>query len=148
MRDSGARDLFDFERQSNPQRWRRVAFTSDKRGRPIAYLRTSSSPMRWFRIGYDEARLLVSTGRAEQEPYRSSAPRANPDDSAELRYQRAVGHGERPSTARQAARNPGRAVGRMAPNCPSCGALVRLANPPRPLVECAECGQVSMVRRP
>jgi hypothetical protein len=72
---------------------------------------------------------------------------ASPDTPAR-RFQRAVGHGERLSTARKAAANPGRATGRMAPNCPMCGALVRLPNPLPATVTCRGCGAVSQVRRP
>lgn len=79
----------------------------------------------------------------------ASAPERNPRrDSPELRYQRAVGHGETVATARTAARNPGRATGRTTPNCPTCGALVRLPNPVPPRVRCHQCGSESMVRRP
>jgi hypothetical protein len=78
---------------------------------------------------------------AERNPRRSA-------DTPEMRYQRAVGHGERLATARKAAANPGRAVGRMSPNCPMCGALVRLPNPVPPRVTCHQCGAESQVRRP
>lgn len=48
-----------------------VSFTTDKRGRPIAYkfTRGAISP-RNIRIGYDQAKLLVSTGQAKEIPYR------------------------------------------------------------------------------
>lgn len=42
---------------------REVRFAVDKRGRPVAF-RYCRSGMRWFRCGYDEAKLLVATGQA------------------------------------------------------------------------------------
>ena len=44
---------------------KQIAFTTDKNGKPIAY-RNSPVQMRWFRIGYEEAKLLIATGQAEQ----------------------------------------------------------------------------------
>lgn len=44
---------------------KQIAFTTDKNGKPIAY-RNSPIQMRWFRIGYEEAKLLIATGQAEQ----------------------------------------------------------------------------------
>jgi hypothetical protein len=45
-----------------------IAFTADKNGKPIAYY-WSSLAMRWIRIGYDKAKMLVSTGGADQVDY-------------------------------------------------------------------------------
>lgn len=56
--------------KANPAaRQTQVSFTVDKNGKPRAY-RVSMSQMRHFPIGYDEAKLLVSTGQAKQVPYR------------------------------------------------------------------------------
>lgn len=55
---------------------RYVAFTADKHGRPLAYI-TYQATMRWFRIGLDEAKVLVATGAAEQVPYCPNRPHAH-----------------------------------------------------------------------
>lgn len=54
-------------RESNPRK--SVSFTTDKHGRPIAYL-VSMQQMRNFRIPLDEAKLMVETGEADEVPYR------------------------------------------------------------------------------
>jgi hypothetical protein len=51
-----------------------VAFTVDKHGRPLAYFWGGSCrgipQPRWFRMGYDEAKLAVATGAARETTYR------------------------------------------------------------------------------
>ena len=59
-------------KRRNPDKGKRlIAFTVDKRGRPIAY-RDDRKAERWIRISYDEAKMQVSTGKATQVPYRKS----------------------------------------------------------------------------
>jgi hypothetical protein len=143
MRDVGARDLFDFERaQRNPDNAARVA----QLRRSLYFWRSQIRAAR--DMGEPNERLEAMAREATREIARLRRQRSNPADTPAVRYQRAVGHGERPATARKAAANPGRATGRMAPNCPSCGALVRLRNPMPQTVTCHGCGTVSQVRRP
>jgi hypothetical protein len=63
----------------NPQTL--VAFTTDRRGKPIAYreLRYAGGT-RYVRMGYDDARLLVSTGQAKETSFRPL--KSNPADTA------------------------------------------------------------------
>jgi len=68
-------------KQYNPATLKKVSFTVDKHGRPIAY--RESGPgiggYRLFRIGLDEARALISTGQAREVPFRTAAGgRGNP----------------------------------------------------------------------
>jgi len=41
----------------------RIWFTTDRNAKPVAY-RVSYKQMRCFRIGLDEAKLMVATGKA------------------------------------------------------------------------------------
>jgi hypothetical protein len=50
------------------KRIRQVAFTSNRKGQPIAY-RWCTSCIRWFRVGYEEARFAVATGEAIEVRY-------------------------------------------------------------------------------
>lgn len=53
---------------------KKIAFSVDKRGKLLAYVysRSSASPFgRWFRIPWDEAKLLLSTEAAIEVPYDS-----------------------------------------------------------------------------
>jgi hypothetical protein len=52
-----------------------VKFGADKNGTPLAY-RYSNKAMRWFRMSYDEAQLLVSTGAATVYCYKGQYPSA------------------------------------------------------------------------
>lgn len=45
-----------------------IAFTTDKNGKPLAY-RWSSLQMRWFRMPYDKAKVLVATNSADETTY-------------------------------------------------------------------------------
>lgn len=45
-----------------------IAFTADKRGRPIAYY-WSRPCMRWMRMGLEAAKVDVATGNAIEVPY-------------------------------------------------------------------------------
>jgi hypothetical protein len=45
-----------------------IAFTADKNGRPVAY-RWDLTCFRWFRIGYDEAKLRIALGTAREVRY-------------------------------------------------------------------------------
>ena len=56
----------DQNRRAFP-RDRQFAFTADRHGRPIAYL--SSQSFRWFRIGYEYAKLMVATEQGTRVPY-------------------------------------------------------------------------------
>lgn len=56
--------------KENPTQ-KEVSFTTDKRGSPVAYKFTRGALYpRNIRIGYDAAKLLVSTGQAKEIPYR------------------------------------------------------------------------------
>lgn len=44
-----------------------VLFTTDKNGKPLAYRRSLQSGIRYFRISYDEAKMLVATGQAIED---------------------------------------------------------------------------------
>ena len=46
-----------------------IAFTADKNGKPIAYY-WSRRAVRWIKIGYDKAKVLVGSGDADQTEYR------------------------------------------------------------------------------
>jgi hypothetical protein len=133
----------------------------ERNPRPSDYSRESAEQLRrrlyfWrpqiraYRASGDPDEQLESMARTVERELarRRRSRRPNPADTPEMRYQRAIGHGERLATARKAAANPGRATGRMAPNCPMCGALVRLPNPIPPRVTCHNCGTPSLVRRP
>ncbi len=52
------------EQKQNPPKF--VAFTVDKNGKPIAYREIRSGGIRYVRINYDEAKMLVSTGQAQE----------------------------------------------------------------------------------
>ena len=56
----------------------RIAFTADKRGRPVAYAWNGRFAVgafggRWVRFPLDEARILVASGDATRVPYASQA---------------------------------------------------------------------------
>lgn len=52
------------------QKQQQVAFTADKYSRPIAYRWSiAGASARWFRIGYDDAKVLVATGKAREVQY-------------------------------------------------------------------------------
>lgn len=44
-----------------------ITFTADKNGKPIAY--REGYNLRYFRIGYDEAKLMIATGQAIEIPF-------------------------------------------------------------------------------
>jgi hypothetical protein len=46
----------------------RIAFTTDKNGREIAY-RVGKHMLNHYRTGLDEAKMLVATGQAQQVRY-------------------------------------------------------------------------------
>jgi hypothetical protein len=46
-----------------------IAFTADKNGKPIAY-RWCRPGMRWIKMNYDEAKMLVASESADQIEYR------------------------------------------------------------------------------
>ena len=47
-----------------------IAFTADKNGKPLAFVDSRvSSYAAWRRIGYDEAKLRIATGRAREVKY-------------------------------------------------------------------------------
>jgi hypothetical protein len=46
-----------------------VAFTTDKHGRPLAYRWSVAAGGRWLRVGYDEAKLAIATGKARETRY-------------------------------------------------------------------------------
>jgi hypothetical protein len=50
------------------KRTRQIAFTANRKGQAIAY-RWCTSCIRWFRIGYEEAKLAVATGEAIEVRY-------------------------------------------------------------------------------
>lgn len=67
-RDSKGR--FCPTRKRNPKAQREIAFTADKKGRPIAYkVNREINGFVHRRIAYDEAKLLVATGQAREVPY-------------------------------------------------------------------------------
>lgn len=45
------------------------AFTSDKRGRSIAYYWGGGHPGRWFRTAYQAAKLAIEQEQADETPY-------------------------------------------------------------------------------
>lgn len=45
-----------------------IAFTADKNGKPVAY-RWSRMGMRWIKMAYAEAKMLVATEVADQINY-------------------------------------------------------------------------------
>ena len=56
-----------------PMNKTQIKFAADKNGTPLAY-RYSHSAMRWFRMSYDEAQILVSTGAATVYCYKGQFP--------------------------------------------------------------------------
>ena len=47
---------------------RRIAFTANRKGQPIAY-RYCRLAMRWIRVGYEDAKFAVATGAAIEVRY-------------------------------------------------------------------------------
>lgn len=45
-----------------------IAFTTDKNNNPLAY-RDSRTAMRWIKISYNEAKMMVATGQATEVKY-------------------------------------------------------------------------------
>lgn len=56
-----------------------IAFTTDKCGRPVAYYDGRPNSMRWFRLPYDEAKMHVAQGHADEVPFRPYGRASNPD---------------------------------------------------------------------
>lgn len=50
-----------------------IKFAADKNGTPLAF-RYSIRAMRWFRMNYDEAQILVATGAATVYCYKGQFP--------------------------------------------------------------------------
>lgn len=49
---------------------RKIAFTSDAKGRPIAYYWLGGAPIgRWIRTGLESAKITIATGSAIEVPY-------------------------------------------------------------------------------
>ena len=46
-----------------------IALTADTHGRPIAYPGRCRPEAGWFRVGYDEAQVMLSTGAAIETRY-------------------------------------------------------------------------------
>jgi hypothetical protein len=53
------------------------AFTADRNGRPVAYYwsRGSLTAGRWIRAPYEQSKLLVALGSADEIPYSGPAAR-------------------------------------------------------------------------
>jgi hypothetical protein len=48
----------------------KIAFTTIKGGKSVAYYESRSlGGMRWIRMGYDQAKLFVAQGQADEVPY-------------------------------------------------------------------------------
>jgi len=59
---------------------KRYAFTVDARGKPIAYQWGGHyGGLRWYRVGYAEAKMAIAQGHAEQIPYTAPPSRARKD---------------------------------------------------------------------
>jgi hypothetical protein len=83
-----------------------VSFTADKHGRPIAYRDSRAAGAgRYIRIGYDKAKLMVATGKAEETRYAGPAAKANPrsPSAAKAKY-KATARAKRTADPEQRAR--------------------------------------------
>jgi len=45
-----------------------IRFSMDKNGKPLAHYYSLRGGQRTYRIGYAEAKLLIATGQAQEEP--------------------------------------------------------------------------------